>query len=285
MLTVLRIYIGKYPNKRRNYRHTIFVLFVLLLVISPLFSQNYTSSFPTSLSLANRSLYLPGNAEYCYYDSLYTNNWRAGTFASIGFIPENKRAGVEASYAFKRNFFILDYYIQGFSLYNNQKIGLTYNRAFSDACAAGISTSYIFYNPIEGHKGESYIDIALSFSYNLPRWVFGFKASYIIPVFPHSLPIWNKSLSMQLSTAFRISENLCIGATVGKDLRYPIEASAEVSYTIAKHILIFGSCGVYPFRCSLGGGYISKCLDIIVSTSYHPPLGATGQITIGWKYQ
>ncbi len=207
--------------------------------------------------------------------------WQSGAYAHIGFIPENKKTGLGGALSFQRQTFALHYEFEGFSLYHTHSAGLSYAMAFSDRWQGGVFVRYRRRNKIEDQADRGAVESGLSVACRLANWDLSFKAAYEIPL--QSRGIWQQALSLLLTAAYRLSDDLSIGVEMGKDIRYPVEAAAAAAYRIKGRFMVFGLCGVYPFRFSLGGGYTSPRLDVLAATAYHPPLGATGQISVSWK--
>lgn len=258
--------------------------------------------FPTCLQPAFRSLYLPdmgvGHPALLAANSLYGDKdapsltsgggaparrlrGQAGVYSYLGFIPENKKTGLGGALSFGRQTFALHYEFEGFSLYHTHSAGLSYAMAFSDQWQGGVFVRYRRRNRIEDVADKGAVESGLSVACRLEHWHLAFKAAYEIPL--QGRGIWQQALSLLLTAAYSLSDDLCIGVEVGKDIRYPVEAAAAVAYRIKGRFMVFGLCGVYPFRFSLGGGYTAPRFDILVATAYHPPLGATGQISVSWK--
>lgn len=251
--------------------------------------------FPTCLQPAFRSLYVPeagiGHPALLAMSGLYDGadgrpaprrlRWQTGAYAHIGFIPENKKTGLGGALSFKRQTFALHYEFEGFSLYHTHAAGLSYAMAFSDRWQGGVFVRYRLHNKIEDKADKGAVESGLSVACRLGAWDLSFKAAYEIPL--QSRGIWQQALSLLLTASYRLSDDLSIGVEVGKDIRYPVAAAAAAAYRIKGRFMVFGLCGVYPFRFSLGGGYTSPHLDVLAATAYHPPLGATGQICVSWK--
>lgn len=251
--------------------------------------------FPTCLRPAFRSLYVPeagiGHPALLAMSGLYDGadgrpaprrlRWQTGAYAHIGFIPENKKTGLGGALSFKRQTFALHYEFEGFSLYHTHAAGLSYAMAFSDRWQGGVFVRYRLHNKIEDKADKGAVESGLSVACRLGAWDLSFKAAYEIPL--QSRGIWQQALGLLLTASYRLSDDLSIGVEVGKDIRYPVAAAAAAAYRIKGRFMVFGLCGVYPFRFSLGGGYTSPHLDVLAATAYHPPLGATGQICVSWK--
>lgn len=207
--------------------------------------------------------------------------WQTGIYAHLGFIPENKKTGIGGALSFKRQTFGLHYEFEGFSLYHTHSAGLSYAAAFSDHWQGGVFVRYRRRNRIEDRMDKGAVESGLSVAYRVADWDFSFKAAYEIPL--QGRGIWQQALGLLLTAAYRLSDDLSVGAEVGKDIRYPVGAAVAAAYRIKGHFMVFGLCGIYPLRFSLGGGYTAARVDILVSTAYQPPVGATGQISLSWK--
>ncbi|MDE6106670.1 MAG: hypothetical protein K2F84_06200 [Bacteroidales bacterium] len=257
--------------------------------------------FPACLQPAFRTLYLPdmgvGHPALLAANSLYERadaagrpdggaatrrlRGQAGVYSYLGFIPENKKTGLGGALSLGRHTIGMHYEFEGFSLYHRHSAGLSYAMAFTDQWQGGVFVRYRRRNRIEDVADKGAVESGLSVACRLEHWNLSFKAAYEIPL--QGSGIWQQALSLLLTASYALSDDLCIGVEVGKDIRYPVEAAAAVAYRIKGHFMVFGLCGVYPFRFSLGGGYTAPRFDILVSTAYHPPLGATGQISVSWK--
>lgn len=247
--------------------------------------------FPTCLQPGFRSLYLPdmgvGHPALLAANSLCASGegrrlrGQAGVYSYLGFIPENKKTGIGGALSFGRQTFALHYEFEGFSLYHTHAPGLSYAMAFTDRWQGGVFVRYRRRNRIEDVADKGAVESGLSVACRIEHWDLSFKAAYEIPL--QGRGIWQQALSLLLTASYALSDDLCIGVEVGKDIRYPVEAAAAVAYRIKGRFMVFGLCGVYPFRFSLGGGYTAPRFDLLVATAYHPPLGATGQISVSWK--
>ena len=204
-----------------------------------------------------------------------------GLYSHVGFIRENQRTGVGGAWSLGRQTLALHYEYEGFALYHTHAAGFSYATTFSEDWRGGVFVRYKRRNRIEDKADVGAVESGLSVAGRLGAWDLSFKAAYEIPL--QSRGIWQQALGLLLTASYALSEDLCIGAEVGKDIRYPFEAAVGAAYRMGRHFLFFGQCGVYPLRLSLGGGYTSSRMDVLVSAAYHPPLGATCQIGLSWK--
>ena len=204
-----------------------------------------------------------------------------GLYSHVGFIRENQRTGVSGAWWLGRQTLALHYEFEGFALYHTHAAGFSYATAFTEDWRGGVFVRYKRRNRIEDKADVGAVESGLSVAGRLGAWDLSFKAAYEIPL--QSRGIWQQALGLLLTASYALSEDLCIGAEVGKDIRYPFEAAVGAAYRMGGHFLFFGQCGVYPLRLSLGGGYTSSRMDVLVSAAYHPPLGATCQIGLSWK--
>lgn len=207
-----------------------------------------------------------------------------GTYVQGRFIKENNEIGFVSAYRFKNNAIGLNYNYSGFAVRYENEIGLTYARKFWDDFSIGLNATYVQFNKIEDRYGDALLDLNLSLAYNLNnKWAFILQGLYPINISSSAPKLWNKALYLRLAAAYLINEDLCIGAEIAKDLRYPIEFEFSVSYRFVKRIIVFYANNVYPFENKLGIAYSGKHIDIELCASYQNKTGFSSSIAFLWK--
>lgn len=268
-------------------------LFCAIFFLPPwLFSKDKLAEiYPIYLRLQNKEVCvsdfsLPQNL-VCLYTKNASSKPKAsiGAFSRLGFLKENKDVGLNTSIYFGKNLrssFSLAYQFYGFSAYNTSSIQLSYGHSFGEKSHANIFYGLSIPKKIEDAEILYSSSVGLSFYQQIGyQWLVGFVSTYDFPYKKQKL--WNKALYLEVFCSYAINKDLGIGFSLSKDIRYSIEASTSISYLIKKHFLCYGSIAVYPFKYSLGFGYTSKAVDILVKAAYHPPLGATGGVSISYK--
>jgi hypothetical protein len=212
-------------------------------------------------------------------------HFQAGVFSTIRYIKENTASTVAFSLARKKTAFGLHYSYSGITLYNQQQIGFSYGQSFGKHLNFGLSASYITHSKVEGFRGDALLDISISALCKIsPAWKIYSLAEIPITIYSKSE---KKSLSnpyyFRLGVGYSIIESLSLGIDIAKDLRYPLQGAAGLSYLLAKHFLIYASTEVYPFVHTFGLGFLSKKWNVELYGSYQATLGFTTSVGISWR--
>jgi hypothetical protein len=212
-------------------------------------------------------------------------HFQAGIFSTMRYIKENTASTVAFSLGRKKTAFGLHYSYSGIPLYNQQQIGLSYAQGFGKSWNFGLSASYIIHSKVEGFRGDALLDISVSALCKISQsWKVYSLAEIPITLFSLSD---KKSLSnpyyFRLGIGYSVLENLSLGIDIAKDLRYPLQGAAGLSYLLAKHFLIYASTEVYPFVHTFGLGFLSKKWNVELYGSYQATLGFTTSVGISWR--
>jgi hypothetical protein len=215
-------------------------------------------------------------------------SFQMGAFSSMRYIKENTASTASMSFICKKSAFGLHYSYSGFSLYNEQQIGLSYGQSFGKHWNFGLGASYISESKVEGLKGDKLLDISVSIICKIsPSWKIYSLAEIPVTLFSR-FSQQHKMLSQRyffkVGVGYNVLENLAIGIDITKDLRYPLQGAAGISYLLANHFLIYASTEIYPFVHTVGVGYLSQRWNIEWYGSYQTPLGFTTSAGIGIKF-
>jgi hypothetical protein len=212
-------------------------------------------------------------------------SFQAGVFSSMRYIKENTASTAAISFGYKKSAFGLHYSYSGFPLYNEQQIGLSYGQSFGKHWNLGVSASYVTDSKIEGLKGDELLDISLSIICKIsPSWKIYSLTEIPVTLFSQQKKTLSQRYYFKAGVGYNVLENLAVGIDITKDLRYPLQGAAGLSYLLAEHLLIYASTEIYPFVHTIGLGYLSKRWNIEWYGSYQTPLGFTTSVGIGLKF-
>ncbi|MDR2556197.1 MAG: hypothetical protein LBC49_00605 [Bacteroidales bacterium] len=211
-------------------------------------------------------------------------SFQMGAFSYMRYIKENTASTAAISLGYKKSAFGLHYSYSGFSLYNEQQIGFSYGQGFGEHWNFGLGASYISYNKVEGLKGDKLLDISLSVICKISSsWKIYSLAEIPVTIFSQQKKTLSQRYYFKVGVGYNVIENLAVGIDITKDLRYPLQGAAGLSYLLAEHFLIYASTEIYPFVHTIGVGYLSKRWNIEWYGSYQTPIGFTTSVGVGWR--
>jgi hypothetical protein len=215
-------------------------------------------------------------------------SFQMGAFSSMRYIKENSASTVAVSLGHKKSAFGLHYSYSGFSLYNEQQIGFSYGQSFGKDWNLGLGASYIAGSRVEGLQGDRMLDISLSVICRISSlWKVYSLAEIPVTLFSHFSAegqVSPQRYFFKVGVGYNVLENLVAGIDITKDLYYPLQGAAGLSYLLAEHFSVYVSTEVYPFVHTVGVGYISKRWNIEWYGSYQTPFGFTASVGAGVKF-
>ena len=204
----------------------------------------------------------------------------------IGFIKENGHYALSGGFRNRKNAWALHYAYQGYSLLNTQSAGFSYARQFLPGLSASLSFACRFSNRTRKEEPPwTGIRPGLSIVFQKAKWGLAFSFLQDIDIGRGRQKEWNQAIRLRIGGNCQVYENLCLGADVEKDIRYPARFSAGLSYLFRESFLVMLQGQANPVACKIGFGYYHSFLQVEIAAAYHPPLGAESSIGIAFKFE
>ncbi|HRG37060.1 MAG TPA: hypothetical protein PK289_00875 [Bacteroidia bacterium] len=173
----------------------------------------------------------------------------------------------------------------GYSAYSENKLNLSFAKAFSNSFSMGIAFDYLFTHIAEGNTnfktlvGEVGILTKLrknltlgAHLYNPTRSKTGKNSTERIPTI------------MQLGLCYQAAEQLMLLVETEKDMgRQPV-FKAGIEYQVLSHFFLRTGISSQPFLTSYGVGFQRHQLKIDIGGNYHQTLGFTTQIGFSYSF-
>ncbi len=174
----------------------------------------------------------------------------------------------------------------GFSLYNEQKIGLAYARNFGDNISAGVQFDYIATNLSDEYYGRQD-----AFTVEA-----GFRAE-ILPGFILGVHIYNPTRAklssyenerspstFKLGLCYHFNEKVLLAAETEKTSAMKNNIKAGFEYRIAKPLFLRAGISTNQTSGYFGFGLELKQLKINFTASFHETLGFTPHTDISYEF-
>lgn len=172
----------------------------------------------------------------------------------------------------------------GYNLYNENKFGLAYARAFSDRLRIGIQLDYQSTNVAEGYTSASFVTFELGIQSNITEKLC--VGAYIynpirmeITAYPGDLApmIMRLGLAYQFTTEFRGMVD------VEKDFETNASVRLGLEYVIQHKFFIRTGLSTNPGLFSMGVGIQLGRLQFDIAASTHQTLGISSQIGLTFQ--
>ena len=170
----------------------------------------------------------------------------------------------------------------GFSLYNEQKIGLSYSRKLFKRMSIGAQFNYLgtrfndgIYGSAHNFTFEAGILVKVSKQFNIGAHVFS----------PARIELSNGDVIpslFKLGMSYMQSDKLMINAELEKDLENPFNAKFGIEYHPLDALFIRAGFSSAPLNASFGFGVLVKGLKLDVFSAYHIQLGFTPGVSVSY---
>jgi hypothetical protein len=177
----------------------------------------------------------------------------------------------------------------GFENLQENTLGLSYARRFSDKLDAGIGLKYANYKiNTYGSKGVLGFDIGFN-TLIFKDFYLGFHAQNPIPTQSNdvsnsaNIPVMASSSIFRLGLSYRVNNLVLLNTEVKKDLSYPAAFRFGLEYKPIEKIAFRGGFETQPVKIAFGMGYIiSNTLSVDMAISSHSVLGVTPSLSINY---
>ena len=235
-----------------------------------------------------------GNASVTLADPWSVFNNQAGLGfvkkAGIGICYEDrflmKELGIK-SFAFalpvKGGTFGLSCSSFGYSAYGENKYGLGFGKAFGENISAGVQMDYLQTRISEGYgtKGSLVAEAGLQFRllknltigthlYNITRTKLADYNAEKIPTV------------MRIGLNYKFSEKVFIAIESEKNMDQKVVFRAGAEYMVAKILYLRAGIASNPSLSSFGIGLHYKGLKLEITSTFHPVLGMSPQVGLGY---
>lgn len=173
----------------------------------------------------------------------------------------------------------------GYQAYTENKLNLSFAKAFSNTFSMGIALDYLYTHIAEGNTnfktlvGEIGILTQLRKDLTLGAHLYNPTRSKTGKNSPEHIPT-----IMQLGVCYEATETLIILAETEKDMSGQPVFKAGIEYKILHHFFLRTGVSSHPFLTSYGFGFQLPQLKIDIAGNYHQTLGCTTQIGFSYSF-
>jgi len=173
----------------------------------------------------------------------------------------------------------------GYSLYNENKIGLAFGKAFGENISAGVQLDYVNAKIGEnyGSKSSFVAEIGLQFRmiknltigthvYNITRAKFADYNNEKIPTI------------MRVGIDYKFSEQVFVAVEMEKDIDHKAVFKAGMEYHVLEVLYIRAGISTNPTLSCFGFGLKIKNFKVDASSSFHSVLGFSPQIGLSYDF-
>ena len=258
-------------------------IFILLLIIFPLFSQDFNSAGARSQSLANST-----GASINFWN--ITKNPSAIAFlddTSIGIDVENSFMIKELSTATLalllpvNNYGNFAFYFQyfGYSTFNENKIAISYSRKLSSSTSASVQ----FNDNIQNINGEELQSTEHEIGFNIGLFTKLSDNIHLASYYNYQKNITAVDIDNIQELALALSwfplSNLNVLMEISKRTNTDISLRGGIEYKIAKRVSARVGISSVPLNIAIGLGLMFNNLDVDISFANHQHLGGTSNIS------
>ncbi len=169
----------------------------------------------------------------------------------------------------------------GYSLWYEMNVGITYAMKLGKKFSAGIRIDYYRIAIAEGYGSKNAFSFRVGLQYQPgEKFTIGCLVANPYPVkltqdFPDYL-----ATTFQSGIVWKLSKQLLSSIEIEKDLIHDPVLKAGIEYHLAKPLFTRIGFSTSPARFSFGFGVEMKKLKFDLSTSYHPVLGYSPQVSL-----
>ncbi len=169
----------------------------------------------------------------------------------------------------------------GYSLYNENKIGLAYARNFSNKFSAGIQLDYLSTHIAENYGNSSAIaaELGMIFKMNSKMAI----GAHIYNPTRAKIASYNDERAptiAKLGMSYIFSEKVSIAVEAEKDIQYNPFFKAGIEYHPINQLYFRTGISTNPMLNTFGFGLELKNFNLDFATSYHQTLGFSPQFSI-----
>ncbi len=164
----------------------------------------------------------------------------------------------------------------GYSLYNENIIGLGFARNFGDKLRMGLKLDYLFFNFSEGYEDKSVPTFELGIQYLINESLC--LGAYIFNPINVKLRTINRDkipIIMRLGFSYYVTENFLITSEIEENFEQNFSYRIGLEYEIYRNILLRSGFQLNPELFSFGVGYNYKWCIIDVCAQMNQELGTS----------
>lgn len=187
-------------------------------------------------------------------------------------------------YPYKNNVFGISFQNYGFSAYSEQRVGLTYAKAFGDKLSAAISFNMHQlkipqYGVASAFSAEAGLQYKIAEKILLGSHISNPSGAGYAGRLSASLPVM-----LELGGAYAFSDKVRLSGSLVTVLNTSQDVRLGLEYMLADVIALRGGINLNPMRQFAGFGYKYKHLDIDAAVSAHPAIGYRPQIALAYEF-
>jgi hypothetical protein len=174
----------------------------------------------------------------------------------------------------------------GYSLYSEQKIGVSYARNFGPSFSAGVQLNYLGTSlPSEyGSRGAICAEAGLQFeivkNLRMGAHIFNINRARMANYNQERIPT-----IMKLGLAYTFSEKVMVTAEAEKDIEQKPMIKGGVEYRIAKPLYLRTGISTNPTLNTFGIGVLMKDIRFDFAMGLHPELGLTPHLSLVYDFK
>lgn len=187
----------------------------------------------------------------------------------------------------KQNVFALSFYRYGYNVYNENKIGLAFEKKLAPNFSAGFQFNYFFMHLPENEKQPGCVSFEGGIQYTLKeKLIFGMHCYN-----PFQSLVESESMKYKLPCLFRfgagtkITNDLWLFAELEKDLRYDLQSKFGIEYKILNRVWLRGGVTGRDNCYSLGAAYLTKRVTADFAWEYTYRLGSTPSVALSYHFR
>ena len=172
----------------------------------------------------------------------------------------------------------------GVNAYRESKTGLSLARAFGPKLLTAVNINYhqIKIDNYGNAQGFS-VEVGLQYEAFKNLWLgthianpnqskYGNNTEQIIPA------------HIQFGAAFKFSDQLIISSEIEKILDAQVDFKTGLEYKVVKFVALRGGVSLNPFKQFAGFGINYEKFQLDFATAFHPVLGYSPQISVGYEF-
>lgn len=172
----------------------------------------------------------------------------------------------------------------GYSSYSESKIGIGYGRRLAENLLIGVQMDYLRVQLGDIYGTQNTFVAELGMKANLTNKLS--VAAHVYNINRAKLAAYNDErvpTVLRLGGLYEFSEKVLLVAEVEKDIQKKASVKAGMEYHVTKPLYFRAGFSSEPFKTAFGVGLDLNLFKIDISTSYHPQLGFTPQMSLTYQ--
>lgn len=168
--------------------------------------------------------------------------------------------------------------------YGENKLGLSYSKAFGDVLSAGMQFNYLSTHIGEGYGKSGTVAIEMGLQAKLLKGLY--LGAHIFNPTRSKVADYNKEKAptiLKLGLRYNFSDKVFLTAETEKDILLKQVYKGGIEYQIIKNFYLRAGASSNPINNSFGFGYASKSFKLDMAANYHPTLGYSTQISMSFQ--